>query len=75
MCKKCMINTCALLVVRKSKDGMLLSGLSMQLALFFKGAGEKCDEDPRRRIVEEHTALIIFFFFRHLCRRPLVQAE
>jgi hypothetical protein len=23
----------------------------MQLALFFKGAGEKCDEDPRRRIV------------------------
>ena len=31
------IHTGALLVVRKSKDGMVLSGLSMQLALFFLG--------------------------------------
>ena len=31
------IHTGALLVVRKSQDGMVLSGLSMQLALFLFG--------------------------------------
>ena len=35
MRKICMIHTGAMIVVWKCKDGMVLSGLSMQLALFF----------------------------------------